>query len=153
MGILDGLKQTVVNALDPRRQMSGEQEYLKNVYLNVDGANNPRCRSWSRIHAENGNCVGFSYVCSCGREFQLLSAFEWLRTYECPLCKDRFDLLRAVGITQETPIAKWESMLHTLPVRPRLNQQPQPRMHDTWSGNAGEVKWEGPEPASGVCYR
>jgi hypothetical protein len=153
MGILDGLKQAVVNALDPRRHESGEQEYVRNVYLNVDGNNNPRARSWSRIHSENGNCVGFSYTCSCGREFQLLSAFEWLRNYECPLCKDRFDLLRAVGITQETPIGKWEAMLRTLPVRPRLDRQSAPRVHDTWGDSSGEAKWEGPKPASVVGYR
>lgn len=153
MGIIDGLRNAAANVIAPNRHMSGEQEYLKNVYLDVDGASNPRCRSWSRIHSENGNCVGFSYVCSCGREFQLLSAFEWLRNYSCELCRDRFELLKAVGITQETPISKWESLLRTLPVRPRLDRAPRPHMRDTWSNNSGEVTWEGEKPAMGVGYR
>jgi DNA-directed RNA polymerase subunit RPC12/RpoP len=142
--LLDGVKNAIVNILDPNHsQNSGELFALRQMYDNVAGQGNMRPRQWYRLHTHSGSCCGFSYVCSgCAREYQLLSAFEWTRDYECSTCHDKFDLYKFAGVTEgkfKVAAKDVESLLATLPVRPRLaGVAPKPRVIDMW-----EMGWDG----------
>jgi|SRR5579859_181397 len=142
MSIFTTIKNVAVALLDPKRyDERGELAYLREVYYNQQG--NVRPRQWYRLYSESGSCVGFSYICSCSTEYQLLSAFEWLRNYKCSACKDEFELLKFAGITKDTPASKWESFLVKLPIRPRLAGKQQPRCLDTWAQSGdGEARYE-----------
>ncbi len=139
--LFETLKKAAVAVFDPKRhEETGELEYLRQVYLQQN--DNIRPRQWYRIVSESGNCVGFSYVCSCHAEHQLISAFEWMRDYHCQVCKDKFDLLKFVGITKDVPPAKWEQFFSKLPIRPRLTGLQRPRAIDTWENVSGDTAYE-----------
>jgi len=150
--ILEGLRTLIIERLRPgTREALGEREVLRQMY-SAENAGRIQPNSWYRLHNENGDCVGFSYVCNCNVERQMLSAFEWMRDYACPQCKAKFDLLRFVGIKAASgeftkKPEEWEKLLATLPIRPRLAGKPQPRAIDTWSASGdGEVIWAGSKP-------
>jgi hypothetical protein len=154
MSLLDGLKNAVIEALRPgTQQQLGERQALRQLYeANNDGAVLPN--SWYRLHNQSGNCVGFSFSCNCRLEYQLLSAFEWMRDYKCGQCSAKFDLLKHVGIKNADgeftrKPEEWEALLAKLPVRPRLAGAPQQRVFDTWAtGKGDEVAYELADPAS-----
>jgi hypothetical protein len=147
--LLDGLKETIVELLNPgARQERGELEALRQMYDPSNAAGGMPPNKWFRLYNPAGTCVGFSYVCACGQEWQMLSAFEWMRDYSCPQCKSKFDLLKSVGIRNDkgelASQDKWEALLCKLPVRPRLaGTAPAPRVLDTWANNSGDVTYGG----------
>jgi hypothetical protein len=151
--LLDGLRIAVVEILRPgTRQQLGEREVLRQMYE----ASNTRAtlpNTWYRLHNHAGDCVGFSFVCNCHTEYQLLSAFEWMRDYKCKACGAKFDLLKHTGIKTadgeiKTRPEEWERLFARLPIRPRLaGGPPRPRAFDTWSrNNSDEVQWDGAKP-------
>lgn len=152
MSFLDAVKITIVEFIRPgTAQQLGENNVLKQMYQNSNaGAIQPN--TWYRLHNQTGSCVGFSYSCNCRQEYQMLSAFEWLRDYACQQCGCKFDLLKHVGIKNEKDEFKikpeeWESFLAKLPVRPRLAGVPEkPRAVDTWSASDETVEWVGTAP-------
>jgi hypothetical protein len=103
MGILDRVKTAVAEALAPARAgESKELAYLREIYYNKD--TNIRRNQFYRLLNQNGNHVGFSFSCVCGAEYQMLDVTDWLgRQNVCPTCKTQFDLMKTVGLTQETP--------------------------------------------------
>jgi hypothetical protein len=152
-GILEQLKRNVSELLHPqRREESQELQYLREVYYNREG--NLRPKQWYRLSGESGNCVGFSYFCSCGQEYRLLSAWEWFKDFHCPQCKDKFDLLKFVGIDPKvTPVNQWKSVVESkLPARPGAvtgKQTPGAMQMGDWGGsavNAPDEFWNGKPP-------
>jgi hypothetical protein len=102
---------------------------------------------WYRLSNLSNNIVGLSFVCDCAREVQLLNLFEWLRDYECPQCKTKFSLLKALGLAPEASSAELAAKVATLPLRPRAaGAPPAPRMLDTWSGKDEGVGYEQHDP-------
>jgi hypothetical protein len=156
--ILDGLKEAVIEVIRPgTRQALGERAALKQMYTASNTNMTPN--TWYRLHNSAGACVGFSYSCNCMVEYQLLSAFEWMRDYSCGQCKAKFDLLRHAGIKDakgefKVKPEEWESLLAALPVRPRLAGVPErPRVIDTWENSrAGEAEYEPFNGSFGVGF-
>ena len=142
-GLLDKVKTAVVEALAPQRAgESKELAYLREIYTNREG--NIRRNQWYRLLNQNGDHVGFSFSCACGTEYQLLHLSDWMgRQHTCAACKTAFDLLKAAGITQETPAAQWPQHFAKLPARPRVSGKRTPPFADTWSDSAGDVEWAG----------
>jgi hypothetical protein len=158
MGIIESLKQTVVNVLDPnRRAQSQELSYLQEIYYNREG--NLRPRQWYRLSNERGETVGFSFVCSEGQEYRFLDVFEAFRDHVCPNCKDKFELLKFVGINPaEIPVTQWKSICTAkLPARPGAvtgKQAPAAAQIGDWGGNlpgesADAVGWD--DQGSGIA--
>jgi hypothetical protein len=152
--LLDGFKNAIIEALRPgTREALGEREVLRQMY-SAENAGRIQPNAWYRLHNQNGDCVGFSFVCNCNVERQMLSAFEWMRDYSCPQCGAKFDLLRSVGIKAANgeftkKPEEWEKLLATLPIRPRMQGKPTPKAVDTWeSSGSGEVEWTGSKPYS-----
>lgn len=112
--------------------------------LRKQAALNSPINQWYRLFNEAGCHVGFSWICSCGIEYQLLSIEQWqARDHNCPTCKRPFSLFKALGITQETPHSKLADKYASLPVRSRTTGKKAPRFLDTWdSSKAGEVEYE-----------
>lgn len=157
--LLDGLKEAIIEAIRPgTRQELNEGEVLRQMY-SAENANNIRQNQWYRLHNQNGDCVGFSFVCTCMGEYQLLSAFEWMRDYKCQRCGSKFDLLRFVGIKAANgeftkKPEEWEKFLAKLPIRPRLAGKQQPRFVDTWGAETAEtVQWAGTKPYAPEGWR
>ena len=110
---------------------------------------------WYRLVTTQGKVVGFSFACKCGIEYKLLSAFEWLRDYKCPTCKEAFDILKSVGLRESSPISDLVPALAKLPSRPHVAGESvqQPRFMDTWNGADDGVGYEQHNPgASGVGF-
>jgi hypothetical protein len=147
MSVFDGLRNAVVEILRPgTRQQLGERAVLQEMYASTN-AQAILPNTWYRLHNQAGNCAGFSFVCNCRHEYQLLSAYEWLRDYKCKVCGAKFDLLKHVGATRETPAGELENYLAKLPIRPRLAGGPaQPNFIDTWGGKDDEVGYEMSDP-------
>ena len=150
MSILDTLKRVAVNVFDPQRHAeSQELAYLQEVYYNKSG--NLRPGQWYRLLGETGNCTGFAHFCHCGQERKFMSAWEWFRPYECPQCKDKFELLKFVGIDPATTApAQWKSICDAkLPPRPGVAGKQTPGAIDTW-GNSDDtgIRWDGPADKS-----
>jgi hypothetical protein len=152
MSLLDGLKEAIVEVLRPgTRQALGERDALKQLY-DSSNAKNILPNSWYRLYNQAGSCVGFSFVCNCGVERQLISAYEWHRDYVCPQCKVKLDLLRFVGIKNADGEIKarpeeWETLLSKLPVRPRLaGGPPRTPFIDTWDNSDSTVGYELSDP-------
>lgn len=151
--LLDALKNKLMTVLDPQySRKQTELAYLREVYGNAPGGS--KRDQWYRVANAVGDLVGFAFVCTCGQEYQLLSVNDWLgRDYHCPQCKTEFSLMKACGITPDTPVAKWPEFYATLPVRPRLAGTQQPRMLDTWAaGDRETVVWDGQPPVTGVKF-
>ena len=117
MGILDRVKTAVADALAPQRAgESKELAYLREIYYNKD--TNIRRNQFYRLLNQNGNHVGFSFSCVCGAEYQMLDVTDWLgRQNVCPTCKTQFDLMKAVGLTQERLLHSGRSILPSCPRR------------------------------------
>ena len=147
MGILDRVKTAVADALAPQRAgESKELAYLREIYNSKD--TNIRRNQFYRLLNQNGDHVGFSFSCVCGAEYQMLNMTDWIgRQHTCPTCKTPFDLLKAVGITQETPAAHWAQYFAKLPARPRLSGKRTSPYIDTWNDNADTVQWAGSKPS------
>jgi len=151
--LLDGLRNAVIEILRPgTRQQFGEHETLRQLYESSN-AQAILPNTWYRLHNPKGDCVGFSYVCNCKTEYQLLSAFEWMRDYKCRACGAKLDLLKHVGIKNADGEIKprpedWERMFAKLTIRPRLAGKAHPRVFDTWANDSSEtVTWAGTQPA------
>jgi hypothetical protein len=102
----------------PGHRQSQEAFVMREMYGGRGGNLVPH--QWYRLLSEQGNCRGFSYVCTCGREHQMVDFFEAFRDYECPPCHDKFNLLKFVGIDPaKTPANQWKSICDAkLPARP-----------------------------------
>ncbi len=137
MGILDNLRTTAVTLLDPHyHENIAEAQAIKMAHSSQGGI---LANQWYRLYNANGNCVGFSFSCACRQEFQMLHALEWFRDYQCPQCKMKFELLKAVGLTADSPIKELESALAKLPIRPRAaGTPPRPRVIDTWAADQSD---------------
>jgi hypothetical protein len=154
MTFLEDVKERVIDWLRPgTRQALGEHEAMKQLYSNSN-AQNIIPGQWYSLLNQNGDRVGFSYVCNCGREHQLINAFEWLRMYTCGACRARFDLLKSAGIKGHDGECKkpeeWEAFLRKLPIRPRLAGGP-PRQPfiDTWGASGDcETRYELSDPGN-----
>jgi hypothetical protein len=146
MGLLDRIKTTITGALAAPANESRELSYLRQIYQQQGGVQR---NSFYRILNQSGDNVGFSFVCNCGTEYQLLHVADWLRQNTCPTCKTQFDLLKACGITTETPTAQWPQFFAKLPARPRLSgSKPRSPYIDTWGNdNADTVQWGGSKPS------
>lgn len=159
MSLIGGLKSAIVEALRPgTRQALGENAALRQMY-EAGNAGAVLPNTWYRLHNQVGSCVGFSYSCNCRMEYQLVSAFEWMRDYKCNLCGAKFDLLKHAGIKNEAgefvrKPEEWEHLLSKLPVRPRLAGKATPSFVDTWADDgAVEVNWGGKDPHDNVGWR
>ncbi len=150
--LLDGIREALVEVLKPgTQQEAGELSALRQIYdpLNAGGGLLPN--RWYRLHNTNGNCTGFSFVCNCGQEWRLLSAFEWAREYACPQCHAKFDLYKFVGVTDAEGKFKVgprevEAQLTKLPVRPGVTGRPNKNVMDTWDDGSEPTAWEGKAP-------
>jgi hypothetical protein len=151
MAFLDRIKNNVVEFLRPgTRQESGELKALREMYDNpAQGSLRPS--TWYQIvSATSGKLVGYSYVCNDSREYQLTHPNEWVRDYECPACRAKFNLYKQAGIIDaegnfKVPAGEIERILSKLPVRPRLDGTRTPSVIDTWGGNDGD-SWQGKAP-------
>lgn len=136
--IFEGLRKAALSLLGAS---SSEEETLRHLYSGQGGfAKN----QWYRLYNAAGTCVGFSYVCKCGTEYQLLNALEWYRDYKCG-CGGKFELLRFVGLTPDSPIKSQNAAFAKLPIRPRAaGAPPKPRSIDIWEqSGSGDVQWTG----------
>lgn len=140
MGLLDRIKTTITSALAAPANESRELAYLREIYKQQGGTQR---NAWYRILNQSGDNVGFEFCCACGTSYQLLHVADWLRQNTCPTCKTQFDLLKACGITGETPSAAWPQHFAKLPARPRLSgSKPRSPFVDTWNDSAGDVQYE-----------
>jgi hypothetical protein len=156
--LLDGLKNAVIEMLRPgTQQQLGERESLRQLY-DATSAGAVLPNTWYRLHNQNGGCVGFSYSCNCRMEYQLLSAFEWMRDYKCSQCGAKFDLLKYAGIKNADgefvrKPEEWEALLAKLPIRPRLAGRQEQRVFDTWSESKSDaVAWGGNDRAETLAH-
>jgi hypothetical protein len=141
MGLLDRIKTTITSALAAPANESRELAYLRKIYKQQGGG--ALRNQWYRILNHSGDNVDFEFCCACGISYQLLHVADWLRQNQCPTCKTQFDLLKAVGLTQETPSAQWAQHFAKLPARPRLSgSKPRAPFVDTWNDAAGDVQYE-----------
>jgi len=139
-GLLERIKTTVADALTARPTENKELAYLREIYKQQGGVQR---NQFYRILNQSGDNVGFEFVCSCGISYQLLHVPDWLRQNQCPTCKTQFDLMKAVGITSDTPSAQWPQFFAKLPARPRLSGAKRtPPFIDTWNNNADVVQYE-----------
>jgi hypothetical protein len=149
MGLFDKVRTAVVEALAPERVgETKELQYLREIYGSQNGG--IRANQWYRLLNQNGDNVGFSYSCNCGGEYQLLHVADWLgKNHICTRCQTPFDLLKACGITSDTPAAQWQQYFAKLPARPRLAGKRTPNVIDTWADVSGDVQWAGSKPNDG----
>jgi len=152
MAFLDQVRTKLADIIRPRP--SGEGQAMDQLYNNPDGRN-VRPRTWYQIvSAASGKLLGYSYVCADMREYQLVHPNEWVRDYDCPQCRDRFNLYKFAQIIDaegkfKVPASEIEGILSKLPVRPRLDGSRTPTVIDTWSeGGDGSIGWEGAPPQS-----
>ena len=159
MTFLDKVKTNIVEFLRPGTQNeSGELATLRQLYDNTN-AGGLRPNAWYQlVNGASGKLVGFSYVCNCMREFQLVHPHEWARDYSCPQCRCTFNLYKQKGITDaegnfKVSASEIERILAGLPIRPRLDGNRAPSFVDTWAERGdGEVGYE-PYTPSGLARR
>jgi hypothetical protein len=104
---------------------------------------------WYRLLNPNGDHVGFSWLCSCGVEYQMVAITDWFgREYNCTACSRPLSLFKACGITQQSTPATCLEKFAQLPVRGRRTGKPDsPKFLDTWSGETND---SGSGPAGAV---
>jgi len=152
MAFLEKVRTQLADIIRPRQ--SGEGQVVDQLYNNPEGRN-LRPRTWYQIaSATSGKLLGYSYVCACVRESQLVYPNEWTRDYECAQCHDHFNLYKFAQIVDaagkfKVSASEIEGILSKLPVRPRLDGSRTPSVIDTWSeAGDGSVGWEGAPPPS-----
>jgi len=152
MGLLQGLKESIVELLQPgTRQTLGEARALREMY---DARNtNMLPNTLYRVHNhERGNFAGFSFVCNCGVEYQLLNITDWTREYECKACGAKFCAYRMLGIIDADgnylmKQSEIEARIAKLPMRPRLSGRPAPSPFIEIGNDEASVEWDGPRPS------
>ena len=151
--IFQKAKSVLVAALDSDRSAEKtELVYLRELYADQNGGP-PRRNQFYQIISQSGNVVGYSWVCACGTEYQMLSVNDWLgKDHVCPTCKTDFDLFRAAGITAEDGDQQKREKLAKLPVRPRNADIKKSPFHDTWNDGDETVQWAGSKPVTSVPY-
>ena len=145
MSLLNKARNVAIELLDPDyRAKTNEADAIRKSHQAQGGILK---NQWYRLSNLSNNIVGLSFVCDCAREVQLLNLFEWLRDYECPVCKTKFELLKAVGLSAASPISDLAPAISKLPIRPRAAGEPrQPRVLDTWSALSDGVGYEQHDP-------
>ena len=150
MAFLDRVKDNIIEFLRPGSvQESGELKALRQLYDNPAQGNLLPNR-WYQLVNTNGKLLGYSYVCNDLCEYQLPHPNEWLRDYECPQCRARFNLYKQMGICDaegnfKVPAAEIERILSKLPIRPRLDART-PSVIDTWAGRDDSGDWSAKAP-------
>lgn len=124
----------------PARQ--AEAEYLRTVYR--DNSNVVvRRNQWYRLLNEAGCLTGFEFVCVCGVSYKLVDFNLYTQPHDCPTCKTRFDLFKAVGVAKDTPQSEWPRLFAALPMRPvAVAKQQRAPFLDTWSEGSTGVEYE-----------
>jgi hypothetical protein len=152
MAFLDRVKDNFIEFLRPgTQQESGELKALRQLYDNPM-AGNLRANQWYQLVNTSGILLGYSYVCNDLCEFQLPHPNEWLRDYECPQCRAKFNLYKQAGIIDaegnfKVSAGEIERILSKLPVRPRMDGSRTPNFIDTWKDDSADVGYEAHIPA------
>jgi|HubBroStandDraft_5_1064220.scaffolds.fasta_scaffold17762_3 hypothetical protein len=130
-----------------RRNQSEAEEARARFKAQEEQHPGMRPSQWYRLSNAGNNIVGLSFVCNCRKEVQFLNLFQWLVEYECPQCRVKYELLKAVGLTPDSPIKALSKAIATLPVRPRAaGEPPRPKFLDTWASSDDGVGYERHDP-------
>lgn len=127
--ILDKMRAVAINVLAPGvgdrvKAALQQSDYISEVYLKQRPAA-VLPHEWLRGCNELGETVAFKYTCDC-QTVTFRDVFEALRDHVCPNCKDKFNLMKAVGIdTAKVPVSQWKSIIdHKLRIYPNVIGQP-----------------------------
>lgn len=147
MSLLNKARNVAVAILDPNyHAKTAEADEIRQRHSAQGGILK---NQWYRLANLNNQIVGLSFVCDCRKEVQFLNLFEWLIDYECPQCRVRYELLKAIGLGPDSPISELAAAVATLPIRQRAAGAPQPpRFLDTWSSSDDGVDYEKTDPGA-----